>query len=280
MKNILDTLVTGRTQADVNRLREMGRKGWSAMTAEERAEYLGGPWGAYTRHDMNRVTGALAYLESLMNRAGESGAYQPIPIRHVTADGTWTDTVWIDADKPRPGQWAAYLANVEQYWDYVCRITAAVLPRWDPHKNGYLKPGERMRAGDVCAVSECCGLLRLEAAVGCDPASVSVSGAAWTVEAAERGYTARYSYLEGPFPDIGDALKALEVTCGDRERVRDITLSFSAQLRRGDRAELGVCAVRWSPFRTWYEFETAWSTWGGADGLSWDGAIKGGTADD
>lgn len=276
MKNILDTLVTDRTQADVDRAREMDRKGWAGMTAAERAEYLDGPRGAYTRHDMNRVTGALAYLESLMNRVGESGAYRPIPIRHVTQDGTWTDTVWIDADKPRPGQWAGYLANVEQYWDYVCRISAAVLPRWDPHKNGYLKPGEQMTAGDVCAVSECCGLLRLWASVECEPDIVSVSGTAWTVERTAQGYTAQYSYLGGPFPDIGHALKALGVTCGERERVVDVALSFSADLRRGSRAELGRCAVRWSPFLTWAEFEAAWGVWGGAEGLGWDDAVRGG----
>ncbi len=276
MRNILDTLVTGRTQADVDRAREMDRKGWAAMTAAEKTEFLNGPWGAYTRHDMNRVTGALAYLESLMNRTGATGSYEPIPIRHVTAGGTWTDTVWIDEDKPRPSQWAAYLANVERYWDYVCRITAAVLPRWDPDGNGYIKPGRSMSAGDVCAVTDCCGLLELSAEIACPPGAVSVSGTAWSVERGDGGYTAAYRYLEGPFPDIKDALDALELTGTDGENVVDVTLSFSAQLRRGGRVELGVCAVRWSPFRTWAEFGAAWGVWGGAEGRSWDSAIKGG----
>lgn len=280
MKNILNALVTDRTQADVERAGRMNKKGWTALTQEERAEYLGGPRGAYTRHDMNRVTWAMSYLESLMNRAGEQSGYQPILINHVTIDGEWTDAAWIDEDKPRAEQWAAYLANVEQYWDYVCRITAAVLPRYDPHKNGYVRPGEGLTAGDVCAVSECCGLLGLTVDIRCDPERVTAVGTAWTVEQTQAGYTAAYRYLEGPFPDVGDALRALRISCEYRGDVTDIGLAFSAVLRRGGPVALGHCAVRWSPFLTWGEFEAAWTQWEGTSSLTWDEAQRGGQSGD
>ncbi len=275
MKTVLDTLVTDRTQEDVDRAARMNEKGWARMTRAEQAEYLGGPKGAYTRHDLNRAAAAMAYLEFLMNRAGVSSAFRPVQIRHATINGTWTDTTWIDEDKPRPAQWAAHLANVEQYWDYVCRITAAVPPRYDSDKSGYIAADRIVTAGDVCAVKECCGLLELTADIACDPEAVSVSGTAWVVKRTETGYWAAYKYLEGPFPDVGDALKALSLSCGRRDDVTDLTISFTASLRRGAPAELGRCAVRWSPFVNWGEFEGLYGTWDGAGGLTWDGAQRG-----
>ena len=38
MSIIIDTLVTDRTQADVERVRELAAKGFSAMTSDEQAE--------------------------------------------------------------------------------------------------------------------------------------------------------------------------------------------------------------------------------------------------
>ena len=37
MSTIIDTLITNRTQADVERVRELAAKGFSAMTAAEQA---------------------------------------------------------------------------------------------------------------------------------------------------------------------------------------------------------------------------------------------------
>lgn len=62
MSTIIDTLVTDRTQADVERVRELAAKGFAAMTAAERAEWLAGMKGAYNASDMNRVGTALNYL--------------------------------------------------------------------------------------------------------------------------------------------------------------------------------------------------------------------------
>ena len=55
-------LITDRTQADVERVRELAAKGFAAMTAAERAEWLAGMKGAYNASDMNRVGTALNYL--------------------------------------------------------------------------------------------------------------------------------------------------------------------------------------------------------------------------
>lgn len=67
-KTIIDTLVTDRTQADVERAKALAAKGFAAMTAAEQAEWLGGIKGAYNASDLNRVGTALNYL------AGRLGA--------------------------------------------------------------------------------------------------------------------------------------------------------------------------------------------------------------
>ena len=62
MSTIIDTLVTDRTQADVERVKALAAKGFAAMSAAEQAEWLAGMKGAYNASDMNRVGTALNYL--------------------------------------------------------------------------------------------------------------------------------------------------------------------------------------------------------------------------
>ena len=62
MSTIIDTLITDRTQADVERVKALAAKGFAAMSADERAEWLTGMKGAYNASDMNRVGTALNYL--------------------------------------------------------------------------------------------------------------------------------------------------------------------------------------------------------------------------
>lgn len=62
MSTIIDTLVTDRTAADVARVEGLATKGFAAMTADERAEWLGGMKGAYNANDLNRVGSALNYM--------------------------------------------------------------------------------------------------------------------------------------------------------------------------------------------------------------------------
>ena len=66
-KTIIVTLVTDRTQADVERVRELAAKGFAAMTAAEQAEWLTGMKGAYNAADLNRVGIALNYLAARLS---------------------------------------------------------------------------------------------------------------------------------------------------------------------------------------------------------------------
>lgn len=67
MSTIIDTLVTDRTQADVERVRELAAKGFAAMTTDEQAEWLAGMKGAYNATDINRVGIALNYLAARLS---------------------------------------------------------------------------------------------------------------------------------------------------------------------------------------------------------------------
>lgn len=64
--SIIDSLVYDRTISDVDRVKELTRKalsnGWSALTTEEKNEYLAGMKGAYNFSDMNRVGEAVEFV--------------------------------------------------------------------------------------------------------------------------------------------------------------------------------------------------------------------------
>ena len=68
--SIIDTLVYDRTQADVDRVFTLKNKiltgGLTALTAEEKAEYLAGMKGAYNYTDFNRLGEAITYLVERM----------------------------------------------------------------------------------------------------------------------------------------------------------------------------------------------------------------------
>ena len=63
-------LITDRTAADVARWQALRDKGFDAMTAAERAEWLGSMKGAYGYTDMNRVEGAVAYIAQKLTALG------------------------------------------------------------------------------------------------------------------------------------------------------------------------------------------------------------------
>lgn len=91
-KTIIVTLVTDRTQADVERVRELAAKGFAAMTAEEQAEWLAGMKGAYNASDLNRVGTALNYLAGRLDAiCGRSIAW--------TAKTDWAATDIITASQ-------------------------------------------------------------------------------------------------------------------------------------------------------------------------------------
>lgn len=66
-KTIIVTLVTDRTQADVERVKALATKGFAAMTVDEQAEWLAGMKGAYNAADLNRVGTALNYLAARLS---------------------------------------------------------------------------------------------------------------------------------------------------------------------------------------------------------------------
>ena len=91
-KTIIVTLVTDRTQADVERVRELAAKGFAAMTSDEQAEWLAGLKGAYNASDLNRVGTALNYLAArLSSICGRSIAW--------TAKTDWAVTDIITASQ-------------------------------------------------------------------------------------------------------------------------------------------------------------------------------------
>ena len=108
MSTIIDTLVTDRTQADVERVRKLAANGFSAMTAAELAECLAGlagMKGAYNASDMNRVGTALNYLAArLSSICGKSI--------------TWTaKTDWAVTDIITASQAEAYRKQVQSIRD-------------------------------------------------------------------------------------------------------------------------------------------------------------------
>lgn len=104
-KTIIVTLVTDRTQADVERVKALAAKGFAAMTAAERAEWLTGMKGAYNASDMNRVGTALNYL------AGRLG---PICGKIIT----WTaKTDWAVTDIATASQAETYRQQIQDIRD-------------------------------------------------------------------------------------------------------------------------------------------------------------------
>ena len=101
MSTIIDTLITNRTQADAERVKELAAKGFAAMTADERAEWLAGMKGAYNASDLNRVGTALNYLAGRLDSiCGKSIA--------------WTaKTDWAVTDIPDASQAGTYRQQIQ-----------------------------------------------------------------------------------------------------------------------------------------------------------------------
>lgn len=101
MSTVIDTLITDRTEADVERARELAAKGFSAMTAAEQAEWLAGMKGAYNAADLNRVGTALNYLTARLG---------PVCGRSIT----WTaKTDWSVTDIAMPAQAETYRKQIQ-----------------------------------------------------------------------------------------------------------------------------------------------------------------------
>lgn len=116
MSDIIATLITDRTAADVARWRELRNKGYGNMTAEERAEWDAGAKGAYNTSDLNRVGEALNYLRDRLAEA-----------HYMSVDAFSAKTDWTVADIPTAVDLTAYLGYVE-----TVRAALAVLATTPP----------------------------------------------------------------------------------------------------------------------------------------------------
>lgn len=99
-------LITDRVAADVVRWKELHDKGWEAMTAEERAEWLGGMKGSYNYTDMNRVESAVRELETRFYQRGIKLS--------LTTKTNWGKTSW-----PTKSDMSRYFRNVAAIRDAV-----------------------------------------------------------------------------------------------------------------------------------------------------------------
>lgn len=101
--SIIDTLITDRTQADVDRVKELKQK-WldGTITDDEKTEWLSATMkGAYNYTDMNRVGEAVDYLANRLEGAG-----------HVMSVTPKTD--WDNEDIPRKSELQKYRDEVAQ----------------------------------------------------------------------------------------------------------------------------------------------------------------------
>lgn len=114
------SLVTDRTQADVDRWRTLLSKGWGNMTPEEQAEWMAGMKGAYNSTDLNRVQGAVDYVKNRLIDAGYIVETEP-------------STTWMSSDIPMETQMAQYLSNVAVIQSVL------VLPSYAPPLPGSMK---------------------------------------------------------------------------------------------------------------------------------------------
>lgn len=275
--NILDTLITDRTEDDVLRARQLDAKGLDGMTEAEKAEWRRGLKGAYSPSDMNRVVGAMEYIDHLMLDAKRDSVYVPTVIDHAEYNGTawrrWSDKVWVDSDYATPELWTAHLENINRLWEAARRFEAAVLARYNPNGNGYIKPETVITPLDFCTVTDSVGLLELRITAVCPP-SVTADGPFWTVTPTANGWISVMDYTNCPYPEIDNALKALEISCG-ADAIVDATFTLSAELRYDYVVTAGTCAVRWSPLLLWGEAREKYGTWGGTKPLTWGEAARG-----
>lgn len=281
---VLDTLITDRTGDDVEYARDLLRRGLDRMSTAEKETVKSGLKGSYGPTDMNRVREAIEYVDSLAVAAKRDSAYVPVMIPHkvpesfdsmglVTEWNQWADKVWIDYDFPSPALWAAHLGNINALWVIARRFVAVVLPRYDPDERGYLKTGTDVEAGKLFQVLDSVGLLELRVSFE-GPPDITAAGTAWTVTQTETGWIAKLDYSNCPYPDIGDALNALVISCNADQTV-DVAFTLSATLRYDYEVTSGTCLVSWSPYLLWGEATEQYTTWGGAKPRTWGQAARG-----
>lgn len=99
--SVVDTLITDRTQADVDAVKALSAKDMSTWTPVEVTEYLNGMKGAYNATDLNRVGNACAYLYAEIAKMGT-----------FVSSFTPPKTDWTIDDVPTAAQMQAYLNDI------------------------------------------------------------------------------------------------------------------------------------------------------------------------
>lgn len=154
---VIDTLITDRTQADVDRLKELSLKGAANWTDDERGEWLYGKpgpltdvageqlydangellecrdgvqRGAYNAADLNRVGAAVNELTAMLRRQG-----------YLTHTAGKTD--WRIGDVPTPAQLSEYLLQITKL------RRALLLPAGTPEVPENLNPISYGKANDI-----------------------------------------------------------------------------------------------------------------------------------
>lgn len=103
-------LITDRTQADIDYAVRLSQKGWSGMTAEEKADWESGLKGAYNASDLNRVGNAVVYVAGRLSKAGYLVPVSP-------------KIDWTASDIPKESDMRTYLSDVD-----ILRNALTVLP--------------------------------------------------------------------------------------------------------------------------------------------------------
>ena len=104
--SVIDTLITNRTQTDVNRVIYLAGLDYDTqMTASEQAEWDSDLKGAYNASDMNRVGAAVQYIADLLATYGYTVT---VTAKQDFAEPTNGDTTV----EPTAAQAAAYIADL------------------------------------------------------------------------------------------------------------------------------------------------------------------------
>ena len=99
--NTIPSLITDRSQADVDYVKQLIAKGWDAMTDEEKSQWSSGLKGAYNATDLNRVESAVDYVAKRLVPTGY--------IMDYAVKTTWQKNEFVS-----PAEAERYLGNIEK----------------------------------------------------------------------------------------------------------------------------------------------------------------------